>query len=277
LIVAEVAKSCGCRIKPKVLAASATLSGFAFIFSQPLCVRVCRHTECAYYFACAEFLDRGPTVGKTLGPGGKLQKAHLLDVRVPVNTVAAAHRPRSLRCVLAFSGLLAITSFHTVPASETKVYGVDEKPADKDSDPAMHPFVQLWASYMQQVGDAAKKMQQSSSSGVDLREWQRRWLEAAKKNTDAYLRSAPFLQAMKRNMDSLRPGEDTAPDDRGSADADERASTASPEISEVLKRLRSIDELVKQRLAVIERRLEDIEARLPDDAVPPDDQTSRNA
>ena len=124
-------------------------------------------------------------------------------------------------------------------------------------DPSFQPFVEQWATCVQQANDATKKMFGGFGDSPDPQAWRRQWFETLSGSTDVYLRSPPFLQVMKAHIDSLiqakrRLNKLHVPEVHGSGDT---AGT----LKDFEERLTRLEAALHSRLAELEQRMDAME------------------
>jgi hypothetical protein len=128
-------------------------------------------------------------------------------------------------------------------------------------DPVMQPFVDLWSDYFNQANDAARVFLDGIDDSIDLKAWQRRWLDSVSKSMDAFMRSPTFLQAMKHNMDVINQTKMRFDDVATEVARNSNIPMAS-DISGLFERLHSVEEAILRRLGRIDERLTAIEQNI---------------
>jgi hypothetical protein len=125
----------------------------------------------------------------------------------------------------------------------------------------LEPYREFWADYAERASAAARQVfQTATGADADPRTWQRRWLEAVRQSTDAYLRSPTFLQAMKQNMDMMIKAKLQADDFTKEFARNANLPTAS-DLTGLFERLRGLEDAILTRLTQIDHRLEAIESK----------------
>jgi hypothetical protein len=125
----------------------------------------------------------------------------------------------------------------------------------------MQPFVDLWSDYFNQANDAARVFLDGIDDSIDLKAWQRRWLDSVSKSMDAFMRSPTFLQAMKHNMDVINQTKMRFDDVATEVARNSNIPMAS-DISGLFERLHSVEEAILRRLGRIDERLTAIEQNI---------------
>jgi hypothetical protein len=128
-------------------------------------------------------------------------------------------------------------------------------------DPTFQPFVDFWSDYFKQANDVTRVFLDGIDDSIDLKAWQRRWLDSVSKSMDAYMRSPAFLQAMKHNMDSINQTKMRIDDVLTEVARNANIPMAS-DISGLFERLHSVEETILRRLAHIDERLTTIEQNI---------------
>ena len=128
-------------------------------------------------------------------------------------------------------------------------------------DPAMQPFADFWSDYFKQANDVTRVFLDGIDDSIDLKAWQRRWLDSVSKSMDAYMRSPAFLQAMKHNMDSINQTKMRIDDALTEVARNANIPMAS-DISGLFERVHSVEETILRRLAHIDERLATIEQNI---------------
>jgi hypothetical protein len=136
-------------------------------------------------------------------------------------------------------------------------------------DPVMQPFVDFWSDYAKQADNVTRVFLDGIDDSIDLKAWQRRWLDSVSQSMDAFMRSPAFLQAMKHTMDGVNQTKMRIDDV-----ATEVARTANipmaSDISGLFERLHSVEEVILYKLENIEGRLHAIESKIGTEERPAD-------
>jgi hypothetical protein len=128
-------------------------------------------------------------------------------------------------------------------------------------DPVMQPFVNFWSDYFKQANDVTRVFLDGIDDGIDLKAWQRRWLDSVSKSMDAFMRSPTFLYAMKHTMDSINQTKMRLDDVAMEVARNANLPMAS-DISGLFERLHSVEEAIFRRLGHVEERLTAIEQNI---------------
>ncbi len=120
-------------------------------------------------------------------------------------------------------------------------------------DPFFQPFVEHWATCVQQANDATRQMFGGFEGSPDPQAWRRQWFDTLSSNTDTYLRSLPFLRVMKAHIDALSEAKQRINEFK-------QQGAASPGDSRSLEaRLKDLETAIHSRLAELEQRMDAIE------------------
>lgn len=137
-------------------------------------------------------------------------------------------------------------------------------PTERDSngtvDPVLRPFAKFWEKYFEQANGATRELLENVD-GTKAKVWQRQWLDAISKSMDAYMRSEPFLRAMKQNADMMIATK-THSDDLATEFARNANIPTATDISGLFERLHGIENVILDRLGRIEERITTIEERI---------------
>jgi len=127
--------------------------------------------------------------------------------------------------------------------------------------PMWQPWLDFWGQMFEQRSDWVEMMLAGTPANVDPAILRKRWLEALGKSLDAYLRSPPFLDGMKRNLEAMTTMKSTSE----SASREVARQIGLPhveDISGLYERLETGQELLLARLGQIEHRLTTIEGKM---------------
>jgi polyhydroxyalkanoate synthase len=124
-------------------------------------------------------------------------------------------------------------------------------------DPFFQPFVEHWATCVQQANDATKKMFGGFEGSPDPRAWRRQWFDTLSGNTDTYLRSPPFLQVMKAHIDALIQAKRRMNELQASGVRADGATASDLQTFE--DRLAKLEKALHLRLSQLEQRMDAIE------------------
>lgn len=133
---------------------------------------------------------------------------------------------------------------------------------DNNSNPFdafFQPFVDHWATCVQEANDATKQMFGGFEGSPDPRAWRRQWFDALSSNTDAYFRSPPFLQVMRSHIDALSSAKQRMNELAKRGTRDSAASIS--DLRSFEGRLASLEEAIHTRLAELEQRMDAIDGQ----------------
>lgn len=126
--------------------------------------------------------------------------------------------------------------------------------------PMWQPWLDFWGQMNEQRSDWVEMMLAGAPPNIDLPALRKRWLETLGKSLDAYLRSPPFLEGMKRNLDATTALKTTS--ELASREVTRQIGLPHVEdISGLYERLQTGQELLLARLSQIEQRLTSIESK----------------
>jgi hypothetical protein len=119
----------------------------------------------------------------------------------------------------------------------------------------------FWAKYLEAGTDCSKVLfEKAGGDGPgDFETLRRAWLSSLGKSMDAYLRTPAFLEMIHRHFDAMTCGKISA-DDFTKEVARNAGLPHLDDISGLFERLQIGQEAILNRLAVLERRLEALEA-----------------
>jgi hypothetical protein len=129
---------------------------------------------------------------------------------------------------------------------------MDQSQPQLPPDSIMQPVLDFWTQYLQQ---ALAGRRDSVLSEEQALQWRDRWLEAARKSLDAYMRTPPFLEAMKCNIDAMIRLKQHA-DQLNQQLASAVTGGGGAQTRDVLERLESLEQSIVARLESIEERLD---------------------
>jgi len=125
----------------------------------------------------------------------------------------------------------------------------------------MQPFVEFWMKCFEQVNEQTKMAMGNVSDNGDPQVWRRKWLDAATKSMDAFVRSPVFLEAMRQHMETVTQAKSQS-DFAIKEFARNAGIPTTGDISGLFERLHSFEERLLGSLSEIEERLTVIEQLL---------------
>ncbi len=124
-------------------------------------------------------------------------------------------------------------------------------------DALFQPFVDHWASCVQQANEATQERLGSFENIQNPQIWRQQWFDALSENTDSYLRSPMFLQMMKAHIDRLtelkQPSEVQQVTDPDSAATTDPAAAGN--------RMTDLEQAMLAKLEQLNQRVEALEWR----------------
>lgn len=126
-------------------------------------------------------------------------------------------------------------------------------------DPPFQPFFDHWATCVQQASQATQEMLGSFQGNQDPQAWRRQWFDALSGNTDAYMRSPPFLQMMKAHIDALIDA--NQPRHEPAAEGRDRPAK-SDDVESLVNHLANRQKEIQARLEKLDQRVDAMELRL---------------
>src|SRR5262249_35422843 len=129
------------------------------------------------------------------------------------------------------------------------------------TNPFFEPWLEFWSKSFEQGQEQATALLDAMQGVPDMETLRCRWLDSLSQNLDTFLRSPAFLEAMRRNFEAM-----TEMKSHGEEGAQKLARETGiprmPDVSGLFERLRLAQEVVLDRLAEVQRRLEAIETHL---------------
>jgi hypothetical protein len=120
------------------------------------------------------------------------------------------------------------------------------------------PWMEFWSNCIEQSKAQTSALLETMPGVPDPETLRRRWLDSLSQNLDTFLRSPAFLEAMRRNFESMTETKSHREQVAQSL-ARETGIPRMPDVSGLFERLRLAQEVILDHLAAIERRLEAIE------------------
>lgn len=121
---------------------------------------------------------------------------------------------------------------------------------------AFGPLFEFWSQYFDQSAEQTRALLHYAREKSDPLALRRLWLDTLARNLDVYLRSPPFLEAMRRSLEVMTRLKDTADDLARGTDV-----PREDDRGELFESLRGGQEAILSRLVAIERRLETLEGK----------------
>lgn len=146
-------------------------------------------------------------------------------------------------------------------------------PSDRDGPRPHGPgsFFDFWAEWAKTSGESSIALFETMQSATDPKVFQQRWLEAAEKSLDSFMRTPAFLEALRNNLkmaSDLKKAQDQVIEDT----ARQFGLPLGSDIYGLFSRLRGFEESILNRLDAIERKIDDLESNgraRPDQSVKP--------
>ncbi|MFO0945260.1 MAG: hypothetical protein U1D30_04825 [Planctomycetota bacterium] len=135
------------------------------------------------------------------------------------------------------------------------------KEAKTAQDPVMQPFVDFWASCLEDYNQQTKSMLDGMRLSRDPQTWKRRWLDALSASCDAYLRSPAFLDMMRKNSD-LSSKAKTQINQVTKQAAKAMGIPHASDVGALIEQVRETEGHILERLGKLECRLEALENKL---------------
>lgn len=135
------------------------------------------------------------------------------------------------------------------------------KEATTEQDPVMQPFLDFWASCLEDYNQQTKSMLDGLRLGRDPQTWKRRWLDALSASSDAYMRSPAFLELMRKNSDFSSKAK-TQVNQVTKQAAKTLGIPHASDVGALIEQVRETEGHILERLGKLECRLEALESRL---------------
>jgi hypothetical protein len=130
--------------------------------------------------------------------------------------------------------------------------------ANGESNPFLEPWMDFWSKTIEQSQEQSAVLLEAMQGVPDAEALRRRWLDSLSQNLDTFLRSPPFLEAMRRNFEAMTETKSHA-EETAQKISRETGLPRLSDVSGLFERLRLAQEVILDRLSAIERRLEAIE------------------
>lgn len=127
-------------------------------------------------------------------------------------------------------------------------------------DPVLRPFFDFWMGYVRQADDKTRELFEGFDNGAKFKGWQRQWMDAVSQSMDAFMRTPTFLEAMKRNTDTVVKVKQQVDDWTKEAARNANIPTTG-DISGLFERLHSVEDIILEKLTRIEERLQALEVQ----------------
>ena len=123
------------------------------------------------------------------------------------------------------------------------------------------PWMELWAKSIEQSKEQSAALLEAMQGVPDPEALRRRWLDSLSQNLDTFLRSPPFLEAMRQNFEAMTEMKSHG-EEAMQKIAREAGIPLLTDVSGLFERLWLAQEAVLDRLTAIEDRLEAIETHV---------------
>ncbi len=132
---------------------------------------------------------------------------------------------------------------------------------DDGTEAMVEPWMEYWMKLFEQNGDWMEALMAGKPPDVDPATIRKEWLGAMTKSVDGYLRTPAFLEAMRKNSETLTATKVTT--ELAKREVARQAGMPHIEdISGLYERLETAHEVVLDKLSAIERRLGAVEKSL---------------
>jgi len=129
------------------------------------------------------------------------------------------------------------------------------------TNPFIQPWMEFWSKTIEQSQEQTSALLDAMQGVPDLEALRRRWLDSLSKNIDTFMRSPPFLEAMRQNFEAMTEMKSHG-EEAMNKFAREAGMPRLTDVSGLFERLRLAQEAVLDRLTALEDRLEAIETHL---------------
>lgn len=127
-----------------------------------------------------------------------------------------------------------------------------------NNDAFLQPMLDFWTDCIETSNEQVKVLLDSMTGTADIGTLRRRWLESMADSFDSYMRTPVFLEAMRRQFESITTFKSTAED----VVQELSRNSGIPRIQDIsglFERMKTTQEVILQRLATIEERLAALE------------------